>query len=77
MENENTEQNGDNTQDAESDSVQRVVMQKKLQRSIKRCEERIEKLKTLHRGKEMEFTYHGGWSLGYEEGKLAVLEDLA
>ena len=52
-------------------------MIKKIERSIKHAKTRIEALKKSHGdnpGKT--HTYHGGWDLGYWEGRLSVLEDM-
>ncbi|BAR81996.1 uncharacterized protein KNN_01148 [Bacillus thuringiensis serovar tolworthi] len=52
-------------------------MIEKVERSIKHAKKRIDVLKEAHGdnpGKT--HTYHGGWDLGYWEGRLSVLEDM-
>lgn len=45
-----------------------------------KLERRIQRLRTLLEPMEgwdqYSHTFHGGWSKGYNEGKLAILEDL-
>ncbi|HDR6286497.1 TPA: hypothetical protein QCU33_002485 [Bacillus cereus] len=52
-------------------------MIQKIERSIKHAKKRINSLKESHGdnpGKT--HTYHGGWDLGYWEGRLSALEDI-
>jgi hypothetical protein len=48
---------------------------KKLQRRYKRAKKKLEGLESEHRGKEKNFTYYGGQTLGYEQGRVSELED--
>lgn len=48
----------------------------KLKRRLDRCKSRAESLNLLHTGNEANYTYHGGWSLGYLQGQIKELEDL-
>lgn len=48
----------------------------KLERKISRIKAKIDSLKQEHGDTpSITHTYHGGWTLGYWEGKLSVLED--
>lgn len=49
----------------------------KLARRIKRLSERLEAYKAECYGKEQILTYHAGFSIGYVEGQLSILEDIA
>lgn len=49
---------------------------KRLRRNLKRCSEQYEKMAAEHGGNEQNFTYHGGFSLGYLKGKMYVLDDI-
>ena len=49
----------------------------KIERRIKRIESKIKKLKESHgENPGNTHTYHGGWKLGYWEGKLYELEEM-
>lgn len=49
----------------------------RLERKIVRIKSKVENLKQEHGDKpSITHTYHGGWSLGYWEGKLSTLEDI-
>lgn len=47
----------------------------KLKRRLNRCKIKAELLREEHSGNEMNYTYHGGWSLGYLMGQIRELED--
>ena len=47
-----------------------------LQRQLERLKSQRDELEREHKGKEMSFTYHGGFSLGYIKGKITIIEDL-
>ncbi|MCY8958273.1 hypothetical protein [Bacillus atrophaeus] len=52
-------------------------MQKTIERRMKRIVDKIKELKERHGDNPgLTHTYHGGWRLGYWEGKLSVLEEL-
>jgi hypothetical protein len=49
----------------------------KLERKINRIKLKIDSLKKEHGDTpSLTHTYHGGWSLGYWEGRVSVLEEL-
>lgn len=51
--------------------------QRKLERKIRRYENVVNDLKERHGDNpSRDFTYHGGWELGYYQGMLAVLYNL-
>ncbi len=47
---------------------------KKLQLNRKRATDNLEQIASF--GGETKATYHGGWSVGYYEGKVAAIEDV-
>lgn len=47
-----------------------------LARRIKRLSERESKVSAEHKGNEQNYTYHGGYSLGYLQGQLSALHDV-
>jgi len=47
----------------------------KLERRLKRLQGMRDELKNKHCGNEENYTYYGGYDLGYLEGKIAVLEE--
>lgn len=54
-----------------------MYTKEQLERKIKRVSEKIKYLKDKHGpNPSQNYTYHGGWDLGYFEGQLSVLEDL-
>lgn len=54
------------------DEIKQVLTQR-----IIHSRKRISKYKKLHgENPSQTHTYHGGWDLGYWEGKLSALEDL-
>ena len=52
------------------------LSEKRIKHRIERCKKRIEKLEHLHNGNTQDYTYHDGFTLGYEKGVLAVLEEI-
>lgn len=51
-------------------------MIKKLKRRLARLIEKKEALEKLHVGKEENFTYWGGYELGYIKGKIDEIEGI-
>lgn len=49
---------------------------KKLHRQLQRLTKQKEQLESKHVGNEQNFTYHGGFSLGYIKGQISILENL-
>lgn len=49
-------------------------IERKLAHARRRLAEKREEQKVS--GGSASFTYHGGWALGYLEGKVAALEDV-
>lgn len=47
----------------------------KLEHRLKRLTELKDKLEAKHKDNEQNFTYHGGFDLGYLKGQISVLED--
>jgi hypothetical protein len=48
----------------------------KLRKRCNREESRVSQGKLQYEGNEQNYTYHGGWDMGYHQGKLTMLEDL-
>lgn len=48
---------------------------KRLKRKLKRCREQALELEAKHSGNEQNYTYHGGFSLGYLEAQINEIED--
>tara|TARA_R110000868_G_scaffold20396_3_gene86379 strand:+ start:1321 stop:1494 length:174 start_codon:yes stop_codon:yes gene_type:complete len=46
------------------------------ERQLSRLREMVLKLEEKHTGKEMNYTYHGGFSLGYLKGQVSILEEI-
>jgi hypothetical protein len=49
---------------------------KRLERRLIRMKERIYRIEKIHKGNEQNFTYHGGFNLGYLRGRVCELEDI-
>ena len=49
---------------------------RQLKRKLKRLQEQLEKVEKDHCGNESDYTYWGGWSKGYIQGQISILEDL-
>ena len=45
-----------------------------VKRNVSKLETKIKELQQRHSGNEQKYTYHGGWDLGYLQGKLAGIE---
>lgn len=52
-----------------------LIYKKQINRQLNRLNEQRDKLIKEHRGKENEFTYWGGYSLGYLDGKITQIEN--
>lgn len=50
------------------------MIETKIKRKLDKLEAKIKHLQSLHSGNEQKYTYHGGWDLGYLQGKLAGIE---
>ena len=48
---------------------------KELKRRLERLNKKVEVLESKHRGKGENFTYHGGYDLGYLKGKIGEIEE--
>jgi hypothetical protein len=48
----------------------------KLKRRLARLIERRDSLLKEHKGKELNYTYWGGYSLGYIKGRITEIEDI-
>ena len=48
----------------------------KIQRRLDRLRQQRDELAAQHKGREQEYTYHGGYSLGHLEGRISVLEEV-
>jgi hypothetical protein len=46
------------------------------ERQLKRLSARSEEVEKKHKGKEAEYTYHGGFTLGYLQGQVSILEEI-
>jgi hypothetical protein len=47
-----------------------------LLRRLDRLNKEKVKLETRHKGNEQQFTYHGGFDLGYVKGKIHEIENI-
>ena len=47
----------------------------RLKRKLKRCKDQASELEKKHSGNEQEYTYHGGFSLGYLRAQITEIED--
>lgn len=48
----------------------------RLKRRLERFQKMEEELTLLHRGNELNYTYWGGFELGYLRGKISLLEEI-
>ena len=53
-----------------------VELRIRLRKRCNRAESRVSQRKRQYEGNEQNYTYHGGWDMGYHQGKLTMLEDL-
>ena len=52
-------------------------LKEKLVRALKRSERKSKHFKELHgETPSIDYTYHGGWTLGYWEGRAAALDEI-
>ena len=49
---------------------------KKLKRRLVRLKGTENELRDKHTGNEHKYTYHGGWDLGYVQGKIREIEEI-
>ena len=49
---------------------------RRLKRRLDRLTRMRDDLYTEHKGNEQNYTYHGGFSLGYLIGQISILEDV-
>lgn len=47
-----------------------------IKRKVVKLEAKIKELQRRHTNNEQKYTYHGGWDLGYLQGKLAGIESV-
>jgi len=47
-----------------------------LKKRLERLKSKKEELSKTHVGHEHDFTYHGGWEMGYLDGKIYEVENL-
>ena len=47
-----------------------------IEKILERNERKAERYSQRYDGKEEQHTVHGGWNLGYWEGRVAALEDV-
>lgn len=47
----------------------------RLERRLKRLNEKKEEMETRHKGNEQKFTYWGGFDMGYLKGKIDEIEN--
>ena len=55
---------------------QSTINVEKLNRKLNRLKEKRDKLINEHKEKELEYTYWGGYELGYLKGKISIIEDI-
>ena len=48
----------------------------KVYRALARNQNKAEYYNSKYQGKEEQHTFHGGWNLGYWEGRVSALEDV-
>ena len=48
----------------------------KLNKALCRNQSKAEYYNSKYEGKEEQHTFHGGWNLGYWEGRVSVLEEV-
>mgnify|MGYP004701310355 CR=1 FL=1 len=56
--------------------MEKDIILKSLKRRLTRLQLQRDKLIAEHKNKEQNFTYWGGYSLGYTKGKIAEIEDI-
>lgn len=49
----------------------------RVKRLVMRYRKKVEQNSSKFDGKEQDFTFHGGFTSGYDVGKLSALEDMA
>ena len=47
----------------------------RLKRRLERLNEKKEEMESRHKGNEQNYTYHGGFDLGYLKGKIDEIEN--
>lgn len=45
-------------------------------RQLQRLKARLVELEARHKGNELDFTYWGGFDMGYVKGQINILEDI-
>ena len=53
----------------------RTEKRQRLEHRLKRLTARMNEIEARHQGNEQNFTYHGGFDLGYLKGQIAEIED--
>jgi hypothetical protein len=48
----------------------------KVEKALQRNERKAERYSSQYEGKEKQHTFHGGWNLGYWEGRVSALEEI-
>lgn len=48
----------------------------KVLKALQRNEKKAERYSDAYEGKEKQHTFHGGWNLGYWEGRVSALEEI-
>ena len=48
----------------------------KIEKALQRNERKAERYSDAYEGKEEQHTFHGGWNLGYWEGRVSALEGI-
>lgn len=48
----------------------------KVEKALQRNERKAGRYSSQYEGKEEQHTFHGGWNLGYWEGRVSVLEEI-
>lgn len=47
-----------------------------IEKILERNERKAERYSCEYKGKEEQHTFHGGWNLGYWEGRVSAIEDV-
>lgn len=48
----------------------------KVEKALQRNERKAQRYSDEYEGKEEQHTFHGGWNLGYWEGRVSALEEI-
>jgi len=58
------------------DPVEIKASRDRVARRLERLNSLKDKIENRHSGREIWFTYHAGWDLGYLKGQISILEEM-